>query len=421
MTRIWPTLVALLLIPSAVLAQGAPPGADGTNLSLPAALAEADARNPDVLAAGHQIDVARAILTQTAPSPLSAQATQSSTQDVPQGLGALQTFSAGASQEFSPALGAQRRAAGSGISIASAQFAATRRDVDLRVITTYYGLASATAVVAAARESLANARQTVQSAQLRAKVGAVGSFEVLRATVESRRAEADLLRAQSSERSARIALNVLLGRPVEEPTVVALVAGAPASSDLETLFDSARLIDPLVAQYRATADQAIASARAARLGHLPTIAVNAGYLFQRAPDRGGVVSRGPTGGVTLSVPLFDYGTIRGAVREARAREDVANAQLDGRTAQLHGEIAQDVADIESARARVSFSQESLSQAREGLRLAQFGYDRGALGTTDVLLARNELAAAQSESTQASADLAASIARLNLIVGASTTP
>lgn len=402
---------------SITLAQTSP----SAPLTLSVAIAQADANNFDVAAARHAVDVARAVLTQTAPSPLQAQVAPGVTQDVPQGLGALQTFSASASQQFSPAIGAQRSAAASGVDVALAQFAEIRRDVDLRVATTYYALASAQAVVAAATASVENAKQLEGGAALRAKVGAVGKFEVLRAQVELRRAQTDLLRAQASERSDQIALDVLLGLPTEQRNTVLLPAGTAPVPDTKSLYAKAERIDPQLAQFRASIAQAVAQQRAATLQRAPTIGLSGGYLFQRVPRFGGAISRGGTASVTFSLPLFDYGTIRGAVREAHARADVARAQYQGRDAQLHADIEQTVGDIESAKARLEFSRASLDQAREALRLAQFGYTRGALGVLDVLSARNELAAAQSEVTQASADLGASLARLALLVGEPLTP
>ncbi|MDQ2681595.1 MAG: TolC family protein [Candidatus Eremiobacteraeota bacterium] len=408
-------LLAIAGMPIVSQAQNAP-----SVLSLSEALNQANANNPDILAARRGIDVARAALVQAAALPLQAQAGSGVTQDVPLGLGTLQTFAAGATQQFSPTIGAQRQVAGAGVQIAQAQFASTERDIDQRVVTAYYSLGSAQAVVAATQQSVTNAAQLEKSARLRAKVGAVGNFEVLRAAVELRRAQTDLLRAQANQRTADIGLNVLLGRAELTPTSAILSVSSADSSDVNGLFERAEQIDPFLAQFRAAIAQSIAQARVARLQRAPSVAVSGGFLFQRASGSG-VFSRGPTAGVSLSLPLLDYGTIRGAVLEAQARESVAEAQLLGRNAQLHAQLSQAAADIESARARLSFSRASLTQAQEGLRLAQFGYQQGALGVLDVLSARNELAAAQSEVTQASADLGAAVARLQLIVGAPVLP
>ena len=392
-----------------------------TVLTLAAALAQADAGNPEIAAARGGVDAARAQLAQAAPTPLQVDAAQGITQDTPGGLGTLQTFSVGASQELSPAQGAQRRAATSAVDVAQAQFAATRRDVFQRVVTAYYALASAAAVVSAAQQGVHNANTLENGAALRARVGEVGSFEVLRTQVELRRVQSDLLRAQATQRTAEIALNVLLGRTPETQTEVTLGAPPSASGDVAALYAKAASIDPGIAQFRAAIDQALAQQRAARLQRVPSLGLAGGYLFQRAPGAGGIFSRGPTAELSLSMPLLDYGTISGAVHEARAKEAIAQAELRGRDAQLRADIERNVVEIESDRARADFAAQSLDMARRALALAQFGYDHGALGVLDVLSARNQFAAAQSELTQASAELAASVARLKLTVGEPIAP
>lgn len=401
-------------------------GAAAQTLDLAVALQEADQRNPEVIAATQAVDIARAVVLQAAQPPLQAQSGPGLTSDVPLGLGQLQTFSVGASQQFSPTVGAARSVASSGVQIALGQYNATRRDVEQRVVTAYYGLGSAQAVVTAAQQNLTNARQLERTARERVRVGDVGSFEVLRATVERRRAETAVATAQASERTSRIGLNALLGRNLAQPMSVALPTTSSQPSDIDVLFTQAQRVDPQVAQLRATIAQSAAQERVARSQRAPSVGVGAGYLFQRALGSSGTANRGAassglTAALTLSLPVLDNGTIRGAVREAQARQTVARSQLRGRSAQLRAELASDVTVIASAQERLTFSRTSLAQARDALRLAQFGYTRGALGVLDVLSARNELAAAQADETQAAADLGAAVARLRLTIGAPITP
>jgi cobalt-zinc-cadmium efflux system outer membrane protein len=410
------TLIWIVATTSVTLAQTLPPA-----LTLTGAIAGADASNPEIAAARRAVDVARATLTQTAQSPLEAQVMPGVTKDVPQGLGVLQTLGGGISQQFSPTIAAERVAAQSGVAIAAAQYAGIRRDVDQRVVTAYYALASAQAIVNADQQSVDNAKQIENGASIRAKVGAVGTFEALRAQVELRRVQTELLRAQAAERSAQIALDVLLARSTADRSTVVMPTTVTSSADTQMLYAQAQRIDPQLAQFRASVEQAVALERAAKSQRAPSVGISVGYLVQRAPAFGGISSGGPTALLTVSVPLGDHGTIRGAEQAAQARQAIAREQLRGRDTQVQADVEQTVAAIESAKARLAFSNTSLDQAREVLRLAQFGYARGALSVLDILSARNELSAAQSEVTQASADLGASIGRLQLIVGEPVSP
>jgi len=387
-------------------------------LTLSQAIAEADARNPEVLAAQQAIEIDRARLQQVAPQPLTIQGGSSIGPDAPGGLGRLETLSAAGSQQF-PAAGALAAARGistAGIGISSAQLQFTRRDVQRRVINAYYALASAQAQGRAAQQNVSTTQDLLRSAELRKRAGAVGQFEVLRANVELRRAQTDLLRAQASQRSSAIILNTLIGRfGSTTAEVVQLKATPIAEQDEQTLFAHASSIDPTIAQLNATVEQSNARARLAQSQRAPAFSANAGFQVQRAPING-MTSRGPTAGIAVSLPVIDYGTIKGAVREAQAAGAYAQALLSSRRVQIRSDVSQAVSDVQSSRARESFAAASLSQAEESLRIAQFGYRQGALGTLDVLAARNALSNARADSDQASADFAAAIARLQILIG-----
>lgn len=408
------TLFAIIA-PLKSIAQTAP------MLTLAQALSEADVRNGEILAARQAIEIDRARLQQVARQPLQALGGPSIGVDAPGGLGQLQTLNAGVGQQFpaAGALSAGRQVAQAGIAITTAASAFTQRDVERRVINAYYALASAQAQRLAAQQNVATTQNLLRSADLRRRAGAVGSFEVLRASVELRRTQTDFLRAQAAQRTDSIVLNTLLGRPGSAQVVVGLTPTAVSQPDEITYFARAIEIDPAVAQLRAGIAQASARGRLAQTAREPAFSLNAGFQVQRA-QLNGRTSRGPTLGVGVSLPIVDYGTIRGAVREAQAMQLYAQAQLDSRTIQIRSDVSQALAEIQSSRARLSFSSASLGQARQSLQIAQFGYRQGALGALDVLSARNALANARADADQSSADYAAAVARLQLLLGAPIT-
>ncbi len=404
--------VALVFFPSLVLAQAS------DTLSLSQAITEADARNPEILAAQQAIEIDRARLTQVARQPLQLQGGPSIGVDVPGGVGRLETLSAGAAQQF-PAggsLSAARSAASAGIGISTAQLQFTRRDVERRVINAYYTLASMQAQRRAAQQNVTTTHDLLRSAELRKRAGAVGQFEVLRANVELRRAQTDLLRGRAAQRTAAIVLNTLIGRfGSTSVETVQLKTVSISERDEQALFTRAVAIDPTVAQLNAALDQAQARVRLAQSQRAPSFSANVGFQVQRAPMNG-MTSRGPTAGIAFSLPIVDYGTIKGAVREFQAAGALAQAQLNSRNVQIRSDIAQAVADVQSSGARQSFAAASLQQAQRSLQIAQFGYRQGALGTLDVLAARNALSNARADADQAAADLGAAAARLQLLVG-----
>lgn len=385
-------------------------------------LQEAEARNPDVVAANAAIAVAQARVQQATTTPLQFVVQPSIAQDVPGGAGQVQLLTAGIQQQIAPGFGAAKRLAGYDVSLSRAAADATRRDVRQRVVTAYYALAGTQARTSAAEQNLRSANELVAAARLRQRAGAIGSFEVLRATVEARRAQSELLQARGALRQAAIILGAVVGRLVDPAASLSLAPVAPSSAlSAAGSLASALARDPTSVQLRATLARSGAQFNVARAQRLPTFAIAGGYTLERAPSLGNLTSRGPTGAIGLTLPIVDYGTIRGAEREARANAAATRAQISGRELQLRAAIEGAIADVESNRARLDFAGESLRQATEGLRVAQIGFRAGALGTLDVISARTAATTARADRDQAGGDYAAAVARLHILVGDPIAP
>lgn len=385
-------------------------------------LREADARSPDIIAANAAIAVAQARVQQATTTPLEFLVQPSITQDVPGGARQVQLLTAGIQQQIAPGLSTAKRLAGYDVSLSRAAADATRRDVRQRVVNAYYALAGTQARTSAAVQNLRSANELVAAARLRQRVGAIGSFEVLRATVEARRAQSELLQARGSLRQAAIILGAVVGRLIDPAASLSLAAVAPSSAlSAAGSLASALGRDPTSVQLRATLARSEAQFNVARAQRRPTFSIAGGYTFERAPSLGNLTSRGPTGSIGLSLPIVDYGTIRGAEREARANAAATRAQISGRELQLRASIEGAIADVESNRARLDFAGESLRQATEGLRIAQIGFRAGALGTLDVISARTAVTTARADRDQVSGDYAAAVARLHIIVGDPIAP
>jgi outer membrane protein TolC len=199
-------------------------------------------------------------------------------------------------------------------------------------------------------------------------------------------------------------------------------AALPANIDgapVESLSARAVAADPALQQLQAQISAQAARARASAALRRPALTLGAGYQIDRAV-RSGAIFGAPVVTSGIAIPIFDRGTISGAVREAEATRSVLEAQAQGRTRQVQAEVASAAADIAASSARFQFAQGARVQAEEGLRIALFGFRQGALGSLDVLSAKNAAASARGEERQAADDLASARARLRIILGVSTT-
>ena len=387
-------------------------------LPLGTILREAEARNPDLIATRSLVVSAQARVVQAARAPLQFVVQPALTPDVPGGIGRLQQLAAGLSQQVSPEINFARAVAVYDVTLARGLAEATLRDVRGRIVDGYYATASSQFRIAAAEQNVRSANNLVTIVRLRERAGAVGGFEVLRVTLELRRAQSELAQARSSLLQNAIALGALVGRPVDPAATlpIEIQSGVDAAIDAAKNVENALTRDPTSAQLRATLARSSAQLDAARALRRPALSIAAGYLVQRAPDFGNRTSGGVTASLGMSFPVRDFGTIRGAELEARANAATARAQIAGRELQLRAAIAAARAAIETSRSRLVFSGESLRQADKGLQIAQFGFRQGALGTLDIISARTAATTARTERDQARGDYAAAVAKLRILLG-----
>ena len=392
-------------------------------LPLGTILREAEARNPDLIAARSLVVSAQTRVVQAARAPLQFVVQPALTSDVPGGIGRLQQLAAGLSQQVSPGINFARAVAAYDVTLARGLAEATSRDVRGRIVDGYYASASSQFRIAAAEQNVRSAKDLVTIVRLRERAGAVGGFEVLRVMLELRRAQSELAQARSSLVQNAIALGALVGRPVD-PAATLPIETQPS---VDAVIDAAKNVDntltrdPTSTQLRATLARSSAQLDAARALRRPALSISAGYLLQRAPDSGNRSSRGVTASLGVSFPVRDFGTIRGAELEARANAATARAQIAGRELQVRAGIAALRAAIETSRSRLVFSGESLRQANKGMQIAQFGFRQGALGTLDIISAHTAATIARTERDQARGDYAAAVAKLRILLGDPLAP
>jgi len=164
---------------------------------------------------------------------------------------------------------------------------------------------------------------------------------------------------------------------------------------------------------RLSAEQAARGVKVARSEFLPKVYAGANYL----ENTGTTIDRNAeTWGATVSVslPLFEWGSRFSKLKAARARQDAATEAL--RQTQLQTEAAwQDaLAKFDAAKTNVDAAQARVAAGTEAARIEQVRYDTGASTIEDLLRARSREEAARAALASARADLVISGARINTI-------
>jgi outer membrane protein TolC len=290
---------------------------------------------------------------------------------------------------FSPAIGAARAAAGAQHRAQRSASVGAARDVAAAVEQGYLSYASASRVVELNAAVLALTDELLRAAERRLALGLTTPDAVLRARAD--RAEADQALAEATERRAAAgrALNLVLGRPLEQ-TPVALLPDSlldfPLDSTPDTYLQRAEQRDEL-AQAAWGERAAAATVRAARAAFLPSVAVALDYGTQGREYRFGSERDFLVASAVLQWNLFNGG--QDAARRDQAQLDVERARLQ--RADLARQVALQVRSAfgaaQVARRAVATATERESAARRSWELVRRRSEQGTASALDALDAR----------------------------------
>lgn len=309
---------------------------------------------------------------------------------------------------------------------ALARHQAVVADTAAEVRIAYYDVLMAEKEVVVNEASVGLLEKELEDNQRRFKAGTVPRFNVLRAEVELASARPRVSRARNAH---RIAKNVLVNR---------LGYGVP--SDLwEDL--PLRLTDPLevermqievpAALHEALArrPELVASRRgeqlrregvaSAKAGARPRLQAYVGYgahktSFSSELDR---EVHGWEAGVQANWSLFDGGTTRGHVVEARAQLEKAETDLEDLTRRIALEVRVAYSTLVEAWDVLESQEKVQEQAEETLRLARARAEAGTGTQLDVLSAQTALTDARTTQIRARREYAVARTRLERAIGA----
>jgi cobalt-zinc-cadmium efflux system outer membrane protein len=397
--------VALAVV--AILAIDVGRAATAQTLTFDAALSQARANAPQLMAARARIDEARARLLGA-----SARFRDNPVFDIDAGprRGASQTWdiSAGFGQVFET--GGQR---GARIAGAEAEIVAASAGADeaLRLLTREVAIAYVRAVAAQERRRLladaeASANQLLQASQRRYEAGDIAALDLNLTRIAAARARAELARSDADRSDALRPLRIALG------------LSADADVSLEDVLDRAPAPAPLL---MAALPQAPAIRQADAEIEQTRADQRLGAALKR-PDLGArlSVSREQDdhillGGLSITLPRFNNGQALRA--EADARQRRLRLERDAALHSLQIEVSAGLSAYAQRRAAADAIRETaLPAADDNERLAGRSLDAGQINLMDFLLVRQDVTAARLAYVDALADAALAAIEIEATAG-----
>ncbi len=151
-----------------------------------------------------------------------------------------------------------------------------------------------------------------------------------------------------------------------------------------------------------------------RAAFLPQVLATGGYLFSNPNVLNGyrnTFSGLFHVGVTLRVPLWNWGEGRHKIRASKAATAMAKLELADTGEKIELQVQQAEFKVKEAYKKLNMATHNLSSAEENLRCANVGFKEGVMQTTDVMEAQTAWQSAQSQKIDAEIDVR--MARVNL--------
>jgi len=229
------------------------------------------------------------------------------------------------------------------------------------------------------------------------KAGTSPAIDALRANVELKTRQQDLIQSKNNFAIAKLMVARVIGlapgqqfeltdnslyQPFPGLTVEEALKRAYANrSDFQ-----AALADVHAAEY---------SAKAAKDGYLPTLSFSADYGLAGTYDglntHGVMDVRG-----TLNIPIFQGGKVHGDVLEADARLEQSRQRLDNLHAQIDDDVRTALLNIESAEEQVAVARSNIDLAEETLTQSRDRFAAGVTDTVEVVQAEEAVASAHED-------------------------
>ena len=333
-------------------------------------------------------------------------------------------------QDLSPNLlmGTGLKRAKAAEALAKAKSEIARRGLTVTVSKDFYGLVVAQRKYATAQQAVDQAKHFFDLAGQLEREGQGPHSDSLKAEVQYRIQLQAFDEAKLGMEDARLTLAVLLFPTFNENfSVVDDLDSAQALPAFPEVQAMAEKENPDLRVALETARESEFDVTSAKTAFLPTLTVDADYGIEancfalrcaRAsfPEIGVVPNLGYFVTAALTIPVWDWGTLRSKLHQAQYKEQAAKAALNQEQQLKITELYAAYNEAAVARSAVDASRRTAELAAESLRLVNLRYEGGASPATEVVDAQTTLVTARNAYIDAQARFRAALAGLQTITG-----
>jgi outer membrane protein TolC len=235
------------------------------------------------------------------------------------------------------------------------------------------------------------ARTRMDLSKVKYETGSSAKVDYLQARVDYNSRQSDSLQQQASLTASLATLNALMGEDADRLYQVQ----RELELDTELLPEHKELLEQLnpalsIAKYNAEAS--MLNAKIAKTAFLPTLALNSAYGYNNTQSQSGFTtfnqSYGPTGGLTLNLPLFRGGNIRREARIASLQAMQYELLYNKQSIELGRQYRTAWRNYQVAVSSYKLEKENLEYAKENLYIQKERFKVGIANTLETREAEN---------------------------------
>lgn len=320
--------------------------------------------------------------------------------------------------------------------------AVAKRDVAARgltgtVVQDYYTVVTSARKVINAQTSLQDSKDFFNITQKQERGGEAARADVIKAQLQLQQRERDLANAQLALEQAKITLAVLIFPDVTRDFTTVDDLETDGNLDEGSAVQAqAASTSPDLRAARASILQSHEESAVARYAYLPSFSLD--FYYGIDANQFAADSNGPTpesgrstlphylvtdrhnlgyfGQVTLTIPIFNWGTTRSKVRQAEMREEQAKSDLTIAEKQLHANTSSAYLEAHAARAQIDSLRNAVTLSGEGLRLTLLRYQAGEATVLEVVDAQSTLVTARNAYADGLARFHVALANIQTLTG-----
>jgi outer membrane protein len=312
--------------------------------------------------------------------------------------------------------------------LANAKAEIARRGLVVTVTKNYYGLVVAQRKYATAQAGLDQAKHFMDITQDLERQGQAPHSDALKAEIQYRIQKQAFDEAKFAMEDTRLGLAVILFPDFNENFgVVDDLDSAPALPPFPEIQEMAEKQNPDMRVALEAVRESDLDVKLAKTAFLPTITVDTDYGIEancfalrcsRAafPEIGVVPNLGYFLTAALTVPVWDWGTLRSKLHQAEYKQQSAKAQLSLAQRTRLSELYATYDEAIIARSALEESRRTAELAAESLRLVNLRYQGGASPATEVVDAETTLVTARNAYADAQVRYRTLLANLQTFTG-----